>query len=464
MNNDFLLELFNALLIAGIILYQVVTTRKTGLHGRPGTGLILAGFCFMLFGVCMDMTDEFPQLNHFVVIGDTPVEAFIEKFFGYITGSFLLLLGFSRILPVFAELDVKQQLIETIVETIPAPTFCKDENGRYLLCNRAFEAFIGFPREQIIGQTVYGVAPPDLAEIYHQADQALIEKMERKTYETQVCGADGTRKDVLFHKAVFHKEDGSAGGLVGVMLDISERKQAEEGLRDLNRMKSEFISIAAHELRTPLTSVQGYVELLLSSDPAKKFTDEQRHGFLHEIFQASETLNRLIDELLDVGRMEQGLPLPLDLQFRQADILLRKVVAQFRLQDQSQQIELNSELPAGHHFLFDEHRLRQLVENLLSNAIKYSPDKGRIAVNARIVGQAFQLEISDQGIGMTPAQQEKIFEKFYRAEKNQNWINGLGIGMSIVKSIVDAHHGEIEVESRLAKGTCVRIRLPLAAV
>ena len=119
MNNDFFLELFNALLIAGIIFYQLVKTRNTRLYGRPGTRLILAGFCFMLFGACLDMTDEFPQLNHWVVIGDTPVEAFLEKFFGYMVGSFLLLLGFSRSLPVFTELEVKQHLIETIVETIP---------------------------------------------------------------------------------------------------------------------------------------------------------------------------------------------------------------------------------------------------------------------------------------------------------------------------------------------------------
>ncbi len=461
MNNDFFLELFNALLIAGIILYQILKVRNTRLIGRPGTRLIFAGFCFMLFGACLDMTDEFPQLNHFVVIGDTPVEAFLEKFFGYMIGSFLLLLGFSRILPVFAELDAKQQLVETIIETIPAPTFCKDDEGRYLACNRDFEEFLGVDRDKIIGETVYALASRELADKYHQADQELLSQKGRQVYEAQVLAADGTHKDVMFHKAVFSKADGSAGGLVGVMLDISERKREEEGLRRLDRMKSEFISIAAHELRTPLTSVQGYSELLLNSEQTGKFTDAQRHDFLHEIYQSGEALSRRVDELLDVGRMEQGLPLPLNLQSCQPEPLIQKVVAQFCLQNQSQQIELKTELSPQQVFIFDEQRLRQLVENLLSNAAKYSPEKNMITVSARNDGEYFQFEVSDQGIGMTPDQRVKMFDKFYRAEKNQNWISGLGIGMSIVKSIVDAHQGEIEVESQLGIGTCVRVKLPL---
>lgn len=462
MNNDFLLELFNALLIAGIILYQLVKTRNTGLYGRPGTKLILAGFCFMLFGACLDMTDEFPQLGRFVVIGDTPVEAFLEKFFGYILGSFSLLLGFSRILPVFAELEGKQHLIETMVETIPAPTFCKDADGRYLLCNRAFEEFIGFPRQQIIGQTVFAVAPTDCAEVYQRADLELLASRGKQTYETQIETAEGLRRDVLFHKAVFSNEDGSAGGLVGVILDISARKRVEDGLRDLDRMKSEFISIAAHEFRTPLTSIQGYTELLLSdAETGRLFDDAQRRDFLQEINRASETLSKLVDELLDVGRIEQGLPLPLDLQPHQPELLLQKIITQFCLQDPDWPITLTSNLPPQCSFLFDAHRLRQLVENLLSNAIKYSPEQRPIDIEARVVGESFQLEVRDQGVGMTAEQQVRIFDKFYRANHAQNNISGLGIGMSIVKSVVEAHSGQIEIESQPAQGTCVRVSLPM---
>ncbi|WP_020674923.1 sensor histidine kinase [Geopsychrobacter electrodiphilus] len=462
MTNDIILEALNALLIAGIILYQLKCLRKSGLKGTPGTRLILAGFGLMLLGACLDITDEFPQLNHFVVIGDTPVEAFFEKFFGYMLGSLLLLVGFSRMLPVFEQLGEKQRLIETIIETIPAPTFCKDEKGRYLHCNNAFEEFIGVSRERIIGQTVYAVAAPDLAEIYHQADQGLIAELGKQTYETQVESSDGGRREVLFHKAVFHKEDGSAGGLVGVMLDISDRKKVEEGLRHIDQMKSEFISTAAHELRTPLTSIRGYTELLLSADGTRQFSLAQKTDFLQEIFQASELLGKLVDELLDVGRIERGLPLPLEIKPQRPEALFQKIVDGFRLKHEQQHpLLLVSQLPADCEVAFDQYRMRQLVDNLLSNAVKYSPEGGTIKLVISLVDHCFQLEIIDQGIGMKPDQLAQIFDKFYRAGEERSRISGMGIGMSIVKNIVESHRGTIEVESRLGEGTCIRVKIPL---
>jgi signal transduction histidine kinase len=183
---------------------------------------------------------------------------------------------------------------------------------------------------------------------------------------------------------------------------------------------------------------------------------------VREIYLAGEALSKRVDELLDVGRIEQGLPLPLNLCLGQPEPVLQKVVSHFRLQDGTQPIEFYSDLPVQFQFSFDEHRFRQMVENLLSNAMKYSPEKGIIEISARIKEKNFQLEVRDQGIGMSADQKVKVFDKFYRADKSQNWISGLGIGMSIVKSIVEAHQGKIEIESQLDLGTLVRIQLPLA--
>ena len=126
------------------------------------------------------------------------------------------------------ELTEQSHLLQTIVDALPAPLFYKDARGIYLGCNRAFEDSLGQPRDRIIGHTVYEVAPADLAEIYHQADQTLMQQGGVQTYETSMVYADGTRHEVLFHKAVFAKSDGSLGGLVGTMVDITERKKAEE--------------------------------------------------------------------------------------------------------------------------------------------------------------------------------------------------------------------------------------------
>ena len=131
-----------------------------------------------------------------------------------------------------AERAVKDQLrfITRLIDTIPNPVFYKDEAGRYIGCNTAFEQFVGTPREQLIGYSVYDLSPPDLAARYHAADQSLFDSRGTQVYETQVQYADGIRRDVMFYKATFDKADGSLGGLVGLMLDISERKRMEQAI------------------------------------------------------------------------------------------------------------------------------------------------------------------------------------------------------------------------------------------
>lgn len=131
-----------------------------------------------------------------------------------------------------AERAVADQLrfIGQLVDTIPNPVFYKDETGRYLGCNPAFEEYIGIPRGQLVGRSVYDISPKDLADRYFAADHALFDQRGKQTYEAAVVYADGSRHDVVFYKATFNKADGSLGGLVGVMLDISERKRMEEAI------------------------------------------------------------------------------------------------------------------------------------------------------------------------------------------------------------------------------------------
>ncbi|HKL48388.1 MAG TPA: PAS domain S-box protein [Desulfuromonadales bacterium] len=132
-------------------------------------------------------------------------------------------------------LEEKTALLQTILDTIPAPIFYKDRNGVYTGCNRAFESFIGYSKDKIVGSTVYEVAPPDLAATYHRADLKLIEDGGFQVYEARVQYADGSRHDVIFNKAVTRDARGSASGLVGAMLDITDRKRTEEALETSER-------------------------------------------------------------------------------------------------------------------------------------------------------------------------------------------------------------------------------------
>lgn len=159
---------------------------------------------------------------------------------GGATGCFLalFLLGNKFLCRISARRETTEMLrqswlLQTVINAIPAPIFYKDNAGVYLGCNEAFEKFIGLSRDQIIGQSVYGVSPKDLADVYYEADQVLFRQGGSQTYETSVVYADGSRREVLFHKAVFPQTDGRLGGLVGTLVDITERKNAEAKARYL---------------------------------------------------------------------------------------------------------------------------------------------------------------------------------------------------------------------------------------
>lgn len=140
---------------------------------------------------------------------------------------------FPHIAKAQNEAKDQSQLQETLINAIPAPVFYKDENGVYVGCNKQFEAYLGSPREQIVGKSVYDVAPKDLADIYHKADMDLLHEGGTQIYETSVAHADGTKHDVMFHKAVYNKSSGAVGGIIGVMVDITQRKVLERKLEDL---------------------------------------------------------------------------------------------------------------------------------------------------------------------------------------------------------------------------------------
>lgn len=179
-----------------------------------------------------------------------------------------LLTELTKLKQQIVELEAAQEkhhnqvhFLQTLIDVIPAPIFYKDAKGVYLGCNTAFENFLGKKREEIVGKTVYDLSPPDLAEIYHQADMELLAKKETQVYEASVQYADKTRRNVIFHKAVFLNTTSEIGGLIGVILDITDRKKAEEELRQHQELLVEKVDIieqqteALMELSTPVIQI-----------------------------------------------------------------------------------------------------------------------------------------------------------------------------------------------------------------
>ncbi len=234
--------------------------------------------------------------------------------------------------------------------------------------------------------------------------------------------------------------------------------EQNERLRELDRLKDEFVSLVSHELRTPLTSIRGYVELMLSEE----LNDDQRR-FLGIVDRNSERLLDLVSDLLFLAQIEAG-----KLAIEVGSLDLKKVVEECietaAAVADSRGVELQATVDRLPKIEGDRTRLHQVLDNLLSNALKFTPSGGRVQVSLKAAGDTAVLEVADTGLGIPAEEQARLFERFFRSSSaTENAIPGTGLGLTITKAIVERHGGRIEVESAENAGTTVRIHLPLRA-
>jgi signal transduction histidine kinase len=205
----------------------------------------------------------------------------------------------------------------------------------------------------------------------------------------------------------------------------------------------------------------GYADLLHEDLAKGHFTAEEKQEFAHIICAKGEVLSRIIDDLLDISRIQRGVSLPLHCQLEDLVGLIVQTVHQFELMKPQHRFVLDvpAQMPAT--ISCDRDRVAQVLENLLSNAAKYSPNDSTITTSAAVDGEKLRVTVADQGIGMTPEQLARVFEKFYRADTTDTAVGGLGLGMNIVRQIVESHGGTITVESSLGAGTRASFTLPI---
>jgi signal transduction histidine kinase len=229
-----------------------------------------------------------------------------------------------------------------------------------------------------------------------------------------------------------------------------------ERLREADRLKDEFVALISHDLRTPLTSIMGYLELVLDDD---NLSEEQR-GFLNVADRNADRLLRLVNDLLFVARFEAGQlelhPVDLDLA-----AIVRQSVEESGPRAAAGGVELTCEASAASPVQADKGRMFQLVENLVSNAIKFTPHGGDVHVSVTPVNGVVRLEVSDSGVGIAPDEQDRLFERFFRASTaSEHQIPGTGLGLYITRAIVEAHGGTIAVRSSPGEGSSFCIDLP----
>ena len=332
--------------------------------------------------------------------------------------------------------ETERRKLETVLTQTEDGVILVDGDGRLLLVNRtACEAF-GIP-EDMAGHSV--------AEALD--DGTLLGLLRAESDHPR-------REEITLHDGrVFNAQRTTIAGVgqAVVMQDITH-------LKELDRIKSEFVATVSHDLRSPLTAILGYIELIARVGPVT----EQQREFIRRVQLSVEQITSLVMALLDLGRIESGLDnakerTPLG-------VLAGYAVDSLRTAAEAKGLTLETDLPLDLPAVDGVPvRLRQVVSNLLENAIKYTPSGGRVRVEAAAEAGQVVLRVSDTGAGIPPADQPYLFDKFFRASNVPAEVAGAGLGLSIVRSIVESHNGRIWVDSKLNEGTTFIVVLPAAA-
>ncbi|MCL5291854.1 MAG: response regulator [Actinobacteria bacterium] len=340
--------------------------------------------------------------------------------------------------------------VEAVLASTADGLLVLDEAGRTTHLNRAAETILNVTERDALGKTVGELhIREELADVL-AGDEGLF-KSEQRTEEEATVDEETEKYLKIVTTPVFDRQNTFLGH-IKMLRDVTAEKRVE-------RMKNEFISTVSHELRTPLTSIKGYVDLMLEGD-AGDIGDIQR-DFLKIVKQNSDRLVGLINDLLDLSRIESGRVQlrkdPVNLDEAIDDVL---VTSRTLAEEKKQVITLvkPESLPI---VIGDSDRITQVLMNLLSNAIKYTPEEGTIGITAVADKRFVKISVSDTGIGISPIDQVKLFEKFYRVDNSlTREVGGTGLGLSIVKTLVRMHGGDIWVESEAGKGSTFTFTLP----
>ena len=329
------------------------------------------------------------------------------------------------------------QKLDTIVEHIEDGVIILDEKSNLLLINPAARRSFGlWQDDEIKGKSINEVlSHPDVKLLLSQGIDNPLPHNEINFEDGRVLSAQCTSIPHI--------------GLAITMQDITYLKQ-------IDRLKNEFVHTVSHDLRSPLTAILGYVDLL---DRVGPVNDQQRE-FIHRVQNSVQSITSLVNDLLELGRIEAGFDTQREVV--SLDGILRFALETLGGQISEKKLNLHVDLPADMPPVRGNPiRLRQMVDNLIGNAIKYTPEGGEITIAVEVQKDQDILRISDNGPGIPPSDQPHIFEKFYRASNVPKGVGGSGLGLAIVKSIIDNHQGRIWVDSLLGQGTTFTVVLPV---
>lgn len=347
---------------------------------------------------------------------------------------------------LFVTISSREGQLDTVLSSMDDGVIAVNMRREVILANRAAADLFDLP-EDTIGQNLFEATRHD------ELTRLLEKTMDAKdTFTKEMRLRPGSERTIAITSSPLQDPKGRIQGAVAVMRDVTS-------LRHLEQMRQEFVSNVSHELRTPLTSIKGFVETLMSGHLEDK---ELLERFLGIINAETDRMIALINDLLDLSRIESGKqPLnktAVDMQKVFDDTVL---LLQSKAQDKRITLENNIYYPVLVEG--DEKLLRQVALNLVDNGVKYTQEGGRVWIEAEQGIDSVEFIVADTGVGIASEHLDRIFERFYRVDKGRaRQTGGTGLGLAIVKHIIDKHKGTIAIESRVGKGTKIRITLKRA--
>ncbi|MGE5804423.1 MAG: response regulator [Ignavibacteria bacterium] len=354
------------------------------------------------------------------------------------------------------EVTFEKTRLNTIINSITDGVLVVNKNGEVVLYNPSAMRYLGFEKITI-EEYIIDKLHPAIANLIHKFLHAG--NYEHKSYSAQIelknsAGQKGSGGELFIEatSSPVPHPDGTLAGVVVTIRNITEMKKIEI-------LKSQFVSMVSHELKAPIAAVYGYLKLL--SGGLLNISKEQEANYIIRSEIRLDGLLKMVNDLLDISRMEMKTVQRELKELNIADVIKAVIdLLQLEINKKKITVEIKREenIPA---FRADNDEMNRLFINLISNAIKYNKENGKIIIEINYENKFTIIKIADTGIGLKPAEKDKLFQEFFRArnEKTKN-ISGTGLGLSIVKRIVESYSGKIEAESEYGTGTCFKVFLP----
>jgi PAS domain S-box-containing protein len=360
---------------------------------------------------------------------------------------------------------------QELLDAIPVAVYFKDAAGRFLGMNRALEWLFDLDRRTAIGRSSEEVFPGGYADAHVERDRELLARPSRQSYEMDMPLPDGTPRTLYYSKASMTDASGTVTGVIGVILDTTERKSLERRLEEAkdaaeaaSRAKSQFLANMSHEIRTPMNGIIGMTDLVLDTPLAANQRDH-----LETVRQSADALMEIIDDLLDLSKIEAGRMELESIDFDPRGLLehlCKPIALAARRKGLAFALDVSPGLPELARG--DPVRLRQILVNLLGNAVKFT-ERGAVTLSVRtraVDGDpdafAFEAEVRDTGIGIPPDKQQLVFDAFSQADASTTRrFGGTGLGLAITRRLVETMDGRIDLRSEPGAGSTFRFELRL---